>query len=258
MTTGPMLIQGAMEVETDWLLSQLKHRQEKEVGGFSFWRGHCGKLELVVSRTGIGTIRCAAATALGLAAFQPCVVVNQGIAGAHREDLHVGDLVIGRSCIHIHDLKTPVRGVGEGSDPFAWEFHLHEEDQRAFPVYDADPDWAARFERAPYEGVKLSGRLGSGDVFNRETDRILWLRQRAGHLCEDMESAAAYEICDRFATPCVGLRIISNNELTGEPYQRTVGQRLQRFVLAALENTEGSRVPGGTSAVTTAQGDARE
>lgn len=243
MTTGPILIQGAMEVETDWLLSQLEHRQARDIGGFSFWQGGWGDLELVVSRTGIGTICCAAATALGIAAFQPRVVVNQGIAGAHREDLHVGDLVIGRSCIHIHDLKTPVRGAGAGSDPFAWEFHLHEEGQNTVPIYEADPDWAARFERAPYEGVKRSGRLGSGDVFNRETDRILWLRQRAGQLCEDMESAAAYEICARFATPCVGLRIISNNELTGEPYRRSLGPCLQRFVLAALEDRRDDTPP---------------
>ena len=162
-------------------------------------------------------------------------MINQGVAGSHREDLHVGDLVVGRSCIHIHDLKTQMRNRGEGSAPFDWEFHLHDDGQRIFPVYEADPAWAALFEKAPWQGTRVSGRLGSGDVFNREIDRILWLRQRAGECCEDMESAAAYEVCARFGVPCVGVRIISNNELTGESYQRTVGERLQRFVLTALE-----------------------
>ena len=194
-----------------------------------------GALDLVVSRTEIGTIRCAAATALGATAFRPRAVINQGVAGSHREDLHVGDLVVGRSCIHIHDLKTQMRNRGEGSAPFDWEFHLHDDGQRIFPVYEADPAWAALFEKAPWQGTRVSGRLGSGDVFYREIDRILWLRQRAGECCEDMESAAAYEVCARFGVPCVGVRIISNNELTGESYQRTVGERLQRFVLTALE-----------------------
>ena len=232
---GPILIQGAMDVETDWLVSRLEARAETVTGGFRFWRGRCGALDLVVSRTEIGTIRCAAATALGVTAFRPRAVINQGVAGSHREDLHVGDLVVGRSCIHIHDLKTQMRSRGEGSAPFDWEFHLHDDGQRIFPVYEADPAWAALFEKAPWQGTRVSGRLGSGDVFNREIDRILWLRQRAGECCEDMESAAAYEVCARFGVPCVGVRIISNNELTGESYQRTVGERLQRFVLTALE-----------------------
>jgi len=34
--------------------------------------------------------------------------------------------------------------------------------------------------------------------------------------------------------PCLGLRIISNNELTGEPYRREVGEDLQDFILPAL------------------------
>ena len=231
----PILIQGAMDVETDWLVSRLEARAETVTGGFRFWRGRCGALDLVVSRTEIGTIRCAAATALGVAAFRPQAVINQGVAGSHREDLHVGDLVVGRSCIHIHDVKTQMRDRGEGSAPFDWEFHLHDDGQRVFPVYEADPAWAALFEKAPWQGTRVSGRLGSGDVFYREIDRILWLRQRAGECCEDMESAAAYEVCARFSVPCVGVRIISNNELTGEPYQRTVGEQLQHFVLAALE-----------------------
>ena len=80
----------------------------------------------------------------------------------------------------------------------------------------------------------VAGRLGAGDVFNREHDRILWLRARAGQDCEDMESLAAYRVCRRFDAPCLGLRVISNNELTGEPYRREVGEGLQDFILSVL------------------------
>ncbi|MFQ8758582.1 MAG: hypothetical protein ACLSAF_03025 [Intestinimonas sp.] len=43
------------------------------------------------------------------------------------------------------------------------------------------------------------------------------MREHAGERCEDMESIASYQLCHRFGTPCIGLRIISNNELTGSP-----------------------------------------
>lgn len=230
----PILLQGAMDVETDWLCGQLEHPVQSEHGGYQFWRGSAAGQEFVVSRTGIGTINAASATALGITLFHPGAVVNQGLAGAHSEHLHVGDIVIGSSCVHIHDLEMPPRGRGEGMDPAAWGFHDHTGGEEAL-VYDADPDWVRRFEKAPYwPGAKVSGRLGGGDVYSREYDRILWLRARGGQLCEDMESVAAYHVCRRFGVPCVGVRIISNNELTGEGYRREVGLELQQFVWDAL------------------------
>lgn len=232
--SGGILIQGAMEVETDWLVSRMEEPVLFQRGGFPFWAGRIGELELAVSQTGIGTVCAACATTLGIEKFRPQVVINQGLAGAHREDLHVGDIIVGRSCVHIHDLKTPARGRGEGSDPFSWAFHHHQDGEKV-SVWESDPQWADLFERAAYSGgEKVPGRLGSGDIYNREADRILWLREQGGQLCEDMESVAAYQVCRRLSVPCVGLRIISNNELTGEPYQRTVGEILQRFVLEAL------------------------
>ena len=65
---------------------------------------------------------------------------------------------------------------------------------------------------------------------------FLRLREQAGEDCEDMESLAAYRICQRFGVPCLGLRVISNNELTGEVYRRTVGEDLQDFILAVLDH----------------------
>lgn len=51
---------------------------------------------------------------MGIEKFHPRVVINQGIAGSHCESLHVGDIVVGESCIHIHNLKTPSARAGGG------------------------------------------------------------------------------------------------------------------------------------------------
>ena len=231
---GPILIQGAMDVETDRMAAQLEDPTEETMAGFRFWRGRYHGLELVVSRTGVGTISAAAATALGVQRFSPALVLNQGTAGAHRFDLHVGDIVVGRTCVDIHSALMPRCGAGEGMDPLAWR--LWDFDADTPPVaLEGDSLWADRFEQAFYTGGRvIPGRLGAGDVFNREYDRILWLRERAGEDCEDMESLSAYRVCQRFGVSCLGLRIISNNELTGEVYRRTVGEDLQDFILTVL------------------------
>ena len=49
----------------------------------------------MISRTEIGAINAAAATALGVERFQPAAVINQGNAGASNPDLALGDIVIG-------------------------------------------------------------------------------------------------------------------------------------------------------------------
>lgn len=234
MRDGLILVQGAMDVETEWLTAQLEAPEETELGEFPFWRGTCRGRELVVSRTGVGMVRAAAATALGIQRFAPALVVNQGIAGAHREDLHVGDIVVGRTCVDIQSAVTPHRGPGEGMCPEEWSLWDFQQDTPPV-VYPGDPAWAARFEAAfSPTGRVTGGRLGSGDLFSREHDRIHWLRERAGEDCEDMESLAAYRVCRRFGVPCLGLRVISNNELTGEPYRREVGEDLQDFLLSVL------------------------
>lgn len=232
--TGPILIQGAMDVETGRTVGRLENCREERIAGFRFWQGRYAGLDLVVSRTEVGTVSAAAATALGIQRFTPSLVLNQGTAGAHRTDLHVGDIVVGRTCVDIQSVLMPKRGAGEGMEPAAWTLWDFDADTPPTAL-EGDARWAERFEAAPYAGGRvLSGRLGTGDVFNREHDRILWLRERAGEDCEDMESLAAYRVCRRFAVPCLGLRIISNNELTGEPYRREVGEDLQDFLLSVL------------------------
>lgn len=231
---GPILIQGAMDVETDCLAADLEARETCQTGGWTFWRGHMGTWDVVVSRTGVGTVNCAAATALGIERYAPCVVINQGLGGAHRKDLHVGDLVVGESCISLNSMITPARANGEGSDPFTWTLWDHGEDCE-LRVWEADPVWRRWLETAPYEGgQKRTGRLGSGDLFSREADRIRWFTGRTEHWCEDMESISAFQVSAQMGVPCIGLRIISNNELTGEAYDRSMGLQLQQFLQNAI------------------------
>ena len=94
-------------------------------------------------------------------------------------------------------------------------------------------------EQTPYAGTLLRGRLGSGDLFSRETDRIDLLHAQFGQLCEDMESAAVYKVCHLYRIPVIGIRIISNNELTGRHEApelfRQAQEKLQGFLYRYLQ-----------------------
>lgn len=228
--SSPILIQGAMAEETDYLVSQLEAVRKETIGGYRFWRGSRRGRELIVSRTEMGELNAACVTTLGILTFQPGVVINQGIAGAHSRELHIGDIVVGEHCVYLDGWEAPLRAEGEGSDPLTWS-----QMEECRLLLEGDRAWLERVLDTPYAGGRLvKGCLGSGDFFSREYDRIVWMARRYGHLCEDMESSAVYKTCHRLGVPCLGVRMISNNELTGEPYTPTVGERLQEFLLEAL------------------------
>jgi len=84
-----LLIQGALDWELQPLLSALQNRHEVKIAAWTFWTGRIGGHDVVISRTDVGPINAAAATALGIREFRPAVVINQGTAGAHNPDLKV-------------------------------------------------------------------------------------------------------------------------------------------------------------------------
>ncbi|MCI2105649.1 MAG: 5'-methylthioadenosine/S-adenosylhomocysteine nucleosidase [Intestinimonas sp.] len=229
MNQAPILLQGAEEHEISGFLCAMSRPDRTEVGGYSFWHGRIGAQNTVIAQTDIGLIHAACATVLGILTFHPAVVINQGTAGAAVRQLHRGDIVIGSQAVNLDALNMPPRPKDTGCAPFDWTFNGRS------AILNANPAWVSRLTAGnDSAGILHVGRLGSGDLFSREADRIDWLHAQRGHLCEDMESAAVYQACTRLDTPCVGVRIISNNELTREPYEEPVAADLQRFLLDTL------------------------
>lgn len=68
-----------------------------------------------------------------------------------------------------------------------------------------------------------------GDIWNREADKILMLHQKYSTLCEEAEGIAVYTIANDFGIPVLGIRVISDNEILEEPYDRNTGLKSQEF-----------------------------
>ncbi len=89
-------------------------------------------------------------------------------------------------------------------------------------------------------GTVIAGTLGSGDLFSKEKDRIMWLHETFGNVSEDMESFAVYAACRECQIPCVSIRVISNNELLDEDYDKDTAIELQRVIWETLMSAAGS------------------
>ena len=124
-----VLVQAAIEPELRPLLAALDGAQEVRVGAWTFWTGRItgktGVKSVVVSRTEVGPINAAAATAIGIQQFQPGVIINQGTAGASNPDLRLWDLVLGERTTDYGAFESIHGKAGTGTNPARWKPLAH-------------------------------------------------------------------------------------------------------------------------------------
>ena len=241
-----ILIQGAMDIETDQLINALTNAEETILDGFRFVSGSYKGVSIIVSGTQMGKINAALATYIGIRRFAPSLVINQGTAGAHDIDLNVGDIIIGKRYIDYDATRSSSRKAGDGysilnrtlrkTDLFA------ENKWQETESISADPDL---FEKAlsvsnPY-GRVLTGTIATGDGFNREADAIIEMHDHYGSDCEEMETFAVAQVCAHLGVPFLGYRVISNNELKGIPFDESSCGVSQEFGLRLLKRLTGKR-----------------
>ena len=133
----------------------------------------------------------------------------------------------------------PSKEEGEGSNSLMWHF----DDE--MPAFESDTTLVELFQNAEYkQGNKLMGTIGTGEIYSREADRIHWIHKEKNTLCEDMETYAVFQVCNRMQIPCVGVRVISNNELLHESFDRNAARILQKYIIKTLKSLEGEQKRG--------------
>lgn len=228
----PILIQGAENSEINYLLQILKNKKEIDINSFKFWRGEIKNYPIIISRTKIGEINATIATAIGIINFMPQIIINQGTAGSHSENIHKGDIVVGEDYVCLTQFQTRSRKIGEGTNVLEWEPRDFSSDDEIISkkaniklVKIVD-----NIKQTYTKGNVFFGTIGSGDIWNKEIDRIKFLHNKYGTLCEEMETAAVYHTANTFGVPCIGIRIISNNEILKEEYEAEIATNIQEFV----------------------------
>ena len=235
----PILIQGAENSEIEYLLGILKNKKEIEIRSFKFWKGKIANKNVVISRTKVGEINAAIATTIGIINFNPKCIINQGTAGGHDKNIHRGDIVIGKEYFPITNFKINYADEGQGSKIENWNLQSYHSDDDEKVTQNANFDLVKFVERLKDEytyGNIYTGIIGSGDIWNREIDRIKFLNKEYGTLCEEMETAGVYQTANSFRIPVIGIRIISNNEILKEEYLPELSTECQKFVEKIITN----------------------
>ena len=242
---GPLLVQGALDVELGPLLDSLAppaRGRERRIAAWSFWRGRIGRHDVVVCRTGVGPINAAASTTLAIREFRPWAVINQGTAGGHNRALRLWDIVLGERTTDFSAFEAPHGDAGAGVDTRAWKPKPHvlrtpQGEPRTYPSFPGDPALLAAAEkiRNP-RGRVLRGNIGSAFQYNRQLDHIDWLHRAYGTDTEDMESAFAHGAAVAFGVPFLAIRMVSDTEWDHPHFERIAGQYCAEFVVELIRS----------------------
>ena len=237
----PIVIQGALPIETESLASKLDNTTTETIGGWKFWKGTYQGYPVIISKTRMGMSNSAAATAIAITHYNPIAIINQGTSGGHDPALNVYDIVVGKYTTNINAFRTPVLPLGGGSDSLKWTeaFDVLPDDESdpepiAMRKFEGDADLilAAHKAKVNYsKGKVVEGTLGSADVWNNELDRIAFIHKTYGTSAEEMEGASVAQIAIQFNVPFVGIRVLSNNITNNGAYDPGTGEACQDFVL---------------------------
>ena len=244
-----LMVQGALDSELRPLLAALEGKHEVQLDAWTFWTGRIGGRRVVISRTEVGPLNAAAATAVGIRYFHPRAVINQGTAGGHNRELQLWDIVVGERTTDFSGLEQKHGDADTGVRLERWgplhnRLRLDGRERVEFASFPGDAALVRTALRVPYaRGRVVAGNVGSALRFTRELDLIDWVRRTYGTDSEDMESAYAGGVATAMHVPFVAVRIISNTEWAHPTYERVAGEYGAEFVLALVRT-----LPQGTTA----------
>ena len=227
----------AMKKEFNFLLSKFNSVNKEKIGEYILYNMKYQDINIYILYSKIGLVNTAISLTKVLNKIKPNYIINAGTAGGHDFNIKVGEIVLAKEVININEIKTPFKEVNEGSNSLDWKIITYSEDEEKdfegdIKIYYGDNNLIQKFKNIGEESnIKLiEGRVGSGDIWNKEKDRIKFFNHNYSTLCEDMEIYSVYKIAAQESIPCLGLKIISNNEMNGQEYDPNVSEKLDEFL----------------------------
>ena len=137
----------------------------------------------------------------------------------------------------MNSIITPFKKLNEGSNSLIWNItNFISDSENKLIKLKGDENLIKLIEKV---GIKyninlIKGIISSGDIWNKEIDRINYFNEKYNSLCEEMESYGFYYISLQENIPVISLKVISNNEFNGEKFDKNSTIKLQDFVYNVL------------------------
>ena len=241
-----ILVQGAMDIETEYLIKALSNPVKEQIASWTFWKGEIGNKTVIVSRTEIGITNASAATTIGIMKYSPNLIINQGTSGGHDPKLHAGDIVLAEKVINIGAVRTERKEYGipaDDKDGIFFEDVQRIRDSKGntvdYPYFSSEKKIIDIAKKIDYKNGKIVvGTIGTADQWNRELERIKFIHERYNTSAEEMETVAAAQVAKAFNIPFMGIRILSNTDIHNEDFNPQTAIWCQEYTIELIKKLD--------------------
>lgn len=193
---------GAMELEVEALKEKMTIMRKVEKASMEFWEGTLNDTAVVIVRSGIGKVNAALCAQILCDLFDVTHIINTGVAGALKNEINIGDIVISSDALH-HDVDVRVFGYPLGEVP-----------QIGCLSFKADEhlvNLAVSCCRQVNQDISVyEGRVVSGDQFVSDKGVKEEIINNFGGFCVEMEGASIAHAAYLNQVPFVIIRAISD------------------------------------------------
>ena len=179
----------AMNSEAQPLINRINSLEDISADGFKILRGELNGNDLLICISKVGMVNMASLVTYVAVKYSPDCFVNYGIIGGYG-DIHKGSLMIVKDCININSTQFDAAPQGAGiSLDRARLVTFGENLDNAPVIYESDKQLVSIAETVAYKDI-IKGRLGSGDIWNKEYDKIMLFYNKYQVFGEDMDASA--------------------------------------------------------------------
>ena len=223
----------AMKSEAQPLIDRMSDLKDESCHNFEIYRGTLGENKLLICVSGVGMVNMAALVTYISIRYSPDCLFNYGIIGGYG-DIHKGSLIIVKDCININSTMFEAAPEGAGTSLSRAKLVTFSESIDNSPVIYKSDEKLISVALSAADNDIIRGRLGSGDMWNKEYDKIMLFYNEFNVCGEDMEGYAMYQVANIFNIPALSVKGVSNNEILGQAYDYSVMETLNEFAFDVL------------------------
>ena len=233
--TDMLLILAAAPLETTLLRKKITNMQTLHCGSIQIFTGKLQGQNILLSHGGVGQSNMAMQLTRLLSEHVPLAVLLCGCGGSYpASGLQIGDLalaeieIFGDLGVATADKFIPLDQLDLPQNPL-----LAPIIQQSISLNSDLLTWAQEILPEAVCGTFVTVNSCSG-----YSDLSTALQQRTGGICENMEGAAAAQVCAAFKVPLLELRGISNPTGTRDPQQWDIARGTEAAQLGILDLLE--------------------
>ena len=186
----------ATEEEITAIKKYITSSKVNKIFDLNFINGTIGKNEVILCESGVGKVNASRTTQLLIDNYDVDCVMNIGCAGALKEQLNIGDIVIGKYLVQ-HDFDITKFNHDKGYIP------------NVGIKIESDKNLLGMFLNNIDSNVFV-GTIATGDIFCTDKNMSLKIRNKFNADCVEMEGAAIAQVCYLCNIPFIIIRSISD------------------------------------------------